>query len=295
MPLDIFVPYWGDPALLKETVASVFAQTNEDWLLTVIDDCYPDPSVKNYFETIDDERVRYQRNETNKGITENYQTCVAQASQELMVILGCDDVLLPNYVDVVMHAHRDFPDAAVIQPGVQIIDESGQVVRSLADSVKRKFVGPKTGTATVLAGESLAVSLLGGNWLYWPSLAFRTDAIRQVSFRDGLPIVQDLALVMDIVLLGGSLVHTPTLAFSYRRHSASASAATLMDGTRFAGDREYARIAEDLCRAKGWKKAAMAARVRWTSRLHAVTLMPDALISRNPTAVKATLRHAFGH
>ncbi|WP_426225432.1 glycosyltransferase family 2 protein [Pseudarthrobacter sp. DSP2-3-2b1] len=295
MPLDIFVPYWGDPAMLKETVASVFAQTNGDWVLTVIDDCYPDPTVKEYFATIDDERVSYQRNESNKGITENYRTCVSQATQDLMVILGCDDVLLPNYVDVVLQAHRDFPDASVIQPGVQVIDETGQIVRSLADSVKRKFVGPRTNATTVLAGESLAVSLLGGNWLYWPSLAFRTDAIRKVSFRDGLPIVQDLALVMDIVLQGGSLVHVPTLAFSYRRHSASASAATLTDGTRFAGDREYAQIAEDLCRAKGWKKAAVAARVRWTSRLHAVTLVPGALLSRNPKAVKATFRHAFGH
>jgi glycosyltransferase involved in cell wall biosynthesis len=295
MPLDIFVPYWGDPALLKETVESVFAQTNGDWKLTVIDDCYPDPSVREYFAAIDDERVSYQRNESNKGITENYRTCVSQATQDLMVILGCDDVLLPNYVDVVLQAHRSHPEASVIQPGVQVIDETGQVVRSLVDSAKRKLVGPKASTTTVLAGESLAVSLLGGNWLYWPSLAFRTDAIRKVTFRDGLPIVQDLALVMDIVLQGGSLVFVPTLAFSYRRHSASASAATLTDGTRFAGDREYARIAADLCGAKGWKKASMAARIRWTSRLHAVTLMPGALLSRNPKAMKATLRHAFGH
>jgi glycosyltransferase involved in cell wall biosynthesis len=294
MPVDIFVPYWGDPALLKETVASVLAQSNPDWLLTVVDDCYPDPTVAGYFAGLTDERVTYLRNETNQGITENYRKCVALATQDVMVILGCDDVLLPNYVDVVLKAHRDFPDASVIQPGVQVIDETGKVVSSLVDSVKKKFVGPKTKSATVLAGEALAVSLLGGNWLYWPSLAFRSDAIRQVSFRDGLPIVQDLALVLDMVLQGGSLVHEPTLAFSYRRHSASASAATLTDGTRFAGDREYAVIAETLCREKGWNKAAIAARVRWTSRLHAVTLLPTALLSRRVEAVKATLRHAFG-
>lgn len=294
MPVDIFVPYWGDPALLKETVASVLAQNNPDWILTVVDDCYPDPTVAGYFAGITDARVTYVRNETNQGITENYRKCVALATQDIMVILGCDDVLLPNYVDVVLKAHRDFPDASVIQPGVQVIDETGRVVTSLVDSVKRKFVGPRTNSATVLAGESLAISLLGGNWLYWPSLAFRTDAIRQVSFRDGLPIVQDLALVLDMVLQGASLVHEPTLAFSYRRHSASASAATLTDGSRFAGDREYAGIAEKLCRDKGWNKAAVAARVRWTSRLHAVTLLPTALLSRRSTAIKATLRHAFG-
>ncbi|MFF2297417.1 glycosyltransferase family 2 protein [Arthrobacter sp. NPDC058127] len=294
MPVEIFVPFWGDPDLLKETVRSVLAQNNSDWTLTVVDDCYPDDSVAEYFAGLEDTRVTYVRNATNKGITENYRTCVALAKYDLMVILGCDDVLLPNYVDVVLKANRDFPDAAVIQPGVQIIDETGKVVTSLADSVKRRLVGPKTGFATVLGGESLAVSLLGGNWLYWPSLAFRTDAIRRVSFRDGLPIVQDLALVMDIVLQGGSLVYEPALAFSYRRHSASASSATLTDGSRFAGDREYAQIAQKLCLDRGWNKAAFAARVRWTSRLHAVSLLPTALVSLKPDVIRATLRHAFG-
>ena len=42
MTLEIFVPFWGDPALLFETVDSVRAQRNPDWRLVVIDDCYPD-------------------------------------------------------------------------------------------------------------------------------------------------------------------------------------------------------------------------------------------------------------
>ena len=42
MPLDIFVPFWGDPAMLRETVESVLAQSNDQWLLTVVDDAYPD-------------------------------------------------------------------------------------------------------------------------------------------------------------------------------------------------------------------------------------------------------------
>ena len=45
MPLDIFIPYWGDPDYLKQTVESVRRQTSPDWLLTVIDDAYPDPEV----------------------------------------------------------------------------------------------------------------------------------------------------------------------------------------------------------------------------------------------------------
>src|ERR1035437_9228618 len=109
MPLDIFVRFWGPPELLRETVRSVLEQRSGDWKLTVVDDAYPDESVSQLFAELDDPRVTYLRNSVNQGITENYRTCVAQATEDLVVILGCDDVLLPNYVDVVLDAYRAFP------------------------------------------------------------------------------------------------------------------------------------------------------------------------------------------
>ena len=100
MTLEIFVPFWGDPALLYETVDSVRAQRNPDWRLIVIDDCYPDDAVPAYFAALDDERVTYVRNEVNLGITENYREAIRRATTEYITILGCDDLLHPDYVDV---------------------------------------------------------------------------------------------------------------------------------------------------------------------------------------------------
>ncbi|NMR20882.1 glycosyltransferase [Cellulomonas fimi] len=293
MPLDILVPFWGDPGLLRETVASVLAQRNGDWLLTVVDDAYPDESVAEYFAGITDPRVRYVRNETNQGITENYRTCVALATQERVVILGCDDVLLPNYVDVVLDAHARFPDVEIVQPGVQVIDERGAVVTTLADTVKQRLMMPRTSGARVLAGEELAVSLLRADWLYWPSLVFRRDVLVRTPFRDAMPIIQDLALVIDVVCAGGRLLLEPTLCFSYRRHSASASSAKAIDGTRFRGERAYFDLAARQVAALGWRRAERAARTHLTSRLHALTLLPQAARARQPEAARALLRHAL--
>ncbi|MEO3937301.1 glycosyltransferase [Dermatophilaceae bacterium Soc4.6] len=294
MALDIFVPYWGDPQLLRETVSSVLAQRNPDWLLTVVDDAYPDPSVAAWFETVDDERVRYVRHGTNLGITDNYRSCVALATEEVMVFLGCDDLLLPGYVDVVLAAHRRFPGAAVIQPGVQVVDETGQVVRTLADEVKQRLVRPRAEAAVVLGGESLVTSLLHGDWLYWPSLAFRTAALREVDFRDGFPVTQDLALVIDLVCRGEQLVFEPMVCFHYRRHGASASSTALVDGSRFAAERAYFTLAAQQCLALGWKRAARAARWRATSRLHALTLVPGAAGARRWSGLAVLGRHALG-
>lgn len=293
MALDILLPFWGDPALLRETVGSVLAQRNGDWLLTVVDDAYPDESVAEWFAGLDDPRVRYVRKPVNEGITANYRTCVSLATQDVLVILGCDDVLLPDYVDVVLGAASRFPEASVIQPGVAVIDETGTVGTPLADRIKQRVVRPRARSARLLRGEPLATSLLHGDWLYWPSLAFRREVITATEFREGMPLIQDLAVVMDIVAAGGALLLEPTVCFHYRRHRASASSASLLDGRRFVGERDYFRLAAAQARELGWRRAERAARFHVTSRLHALTLLPRA-VRQGLGAVRMLLRHAFG-
>lgn len=294
MALDLFIPYWGDVDYMKAAVASVLAQTNGDWRLTVVDDAYPGDEVRRHVEGLDDPRITYLRKDTNEGITENFRTCVSLATQDVLVVMGSDDLLLPNYVDVVLKAHANYPQAWIIQPGVQVIDEDGKAVVPLADIVKQRLVKPRGTAARVLSGEPLAVSLLHGDWLYWPSLAFRTDKIRGYDFRDGFAVIQDLALVIDMVLGGAELLVEPEVCFEYRRHTTSASAAKLVDGSRFDGEREYFELAERLCRAHGWRRAARAARLRLTSRAHAVLLAPNALRRGLAGPLGALLRHAFG-
>jgi glycosyltransferase involved in cell wall biosynthesis len=295
MPLDIFIPYWGDPGYMKQTVRSVLDQDSDDWLLTVVDDAYPDDEIQRYMAAIEDPRVKYIRKEQNAGITENYKTCVSLATEDVMVILGCDDVLLPNYVSVITAAHQRFPEAAIIQPGVRTIDGEGTVVRTLVDSTKQHIVRPRAQGPRLLSGEHLATNLMHGDWLYWPSLAFRTDKIRAVEFRSGFPIIQDLALVMDMVYRGDQLLLEPTVCFSYRRHSESASSTKLVDGSRFAGEREYFSVSAEQAKLNGWTKASRAAKLRLTSRAYALTLLPKALASRNFPAAKVLLGHTFGN
>lgn len=294
MTVEIFVPFWGDPALLYKTVDSVRAQSEPDWRLIVIDDCYPDASVAEYFATLDDARVSYTRNATNVGITENYREAIRRATTEHIVILGCDDLMHPNYLDVIHRALAVVPHADVVQPGVQVIDEDGIVVLPLADRVKQQLLAPRgdSGVA-VLSGERMATSLIRGDWLYWPSLTFRTATLKRIDFRDGLPIIQDLALLMDIAFAGGTLAYTPTLAFSYRRHQESASQKTLLNGERFRDERAYYRQARSLARNLGWRRTACTARLRLMSRLHGIAELPGVTRRGTAAGLQSTLAHIF--
>ena len=294
MTIEIFLPFWGDPELLYKTVDSVRAQTRDDWRLIVLDDQYPDLTVSDYFAALDDDRITYIRNEKNLGITDNYREAISRATTEFISILGCDGLLHPNYLEVIHRTIAAFPDVDVIQPGVEVIDEHGVVGTPLVDRVKQGLLAPKISDGVaVLRGEEMATSLIRGDWLYWPSLTFKTSTLKRIDFRDGLPIIQDLALLMDIAFEGGALAYTPELAFSYRRHGASASQKTIMDGRRFRDERTYYRQAIALAKQQGFKRTARTARIRLMSRLHAVTEIPGVIRHGNRAGLQSTLAHIF--
>ena len=290
--IDIMLPFWGEPAYLFETVQAVLSQDCTDWRLTVVDDCYPDPSVAEYFRNLADERISYLRNESNLGITANYEKCVSLATADLVMLLGCDDIPHPDFISRVLSMHDAFPAAAIIQPGVRIIDSTGSTVDPFVDRIKRLTM-PRTRVPRLLSGEYLAASLLRADWLYWPSLVFKREALVSTPFREGFPIIQDLALIIDMIAAGEALLLDPYVCFSYRRHNESASATALFDGRRFDGEKRYFELAAKIAKRNRWSAAVRAAKLHSTSRAHAVALLPKAIRTKDTKAVKMLASHAF--
>jgi len=159
--IDIVMPYYGDVPMMQGAVNSVLAQTDPRWRLTVVDDGQ-EPGVPEWFAELGarDPRVRYERNERNLGITQNFNKCLEAADAELVTMIGCDDELRPDYVATVLALYQAHPEAAMVQPGVEVIDEHGTVVAPLADKVKRNMFAPKLSGVQVMEGEELR-TLLG--------------------------------------------------------------------------------------------------------------------------------------
>lgn len=267
--VDVLVPAYGDGPLLRTAVASVLDQTAPSWTLTVVDDGPADPALVEWVAGLADPRVRYLHNEENLGINRNFQRCVELAAHDLVVLLGADDRLLAGYVAAVSAAAAAFPQAAFVQPGVRVIDGEGVTVRPLGDRVK-STLAPRVRGRRLLGGEQLAASLLRGNWMYFPSVAFRREPLQRHGFRRGYDVVQDLDLYLRMLLDGAQLVLLEEVCFEYRRHAASLSSTEAESGGRFA--EELAFLAEARARAteRGWPRAARAASTHLTSRLHAL-------------------------
>lgn len=296
MQIDVVLPYYGDVDLMKEAASSILNQTHEDWRLLVLDDGYPSDEPQRWFAEISarDERVTYERNEVNLGANGNYRKGLGRVTAPVTVVMGADDVMLPDYLRFVSEAFTEFPDAAVFECGVQVVDEHDRAVTPLGDVMKAR-VAPGGANRMRLAGERLAAGLMHGNWTYFPSLAWRTDVVQNIGFREGLDVVQDLAMLVDVVSEGGSMVYDPRLAFLYRRHSESDSSVRALDGRRFAEERFFfAGQAEQFSR-QGWPRAARAARMHLTSRLNALSLVPASARAKGTgSSVIPLLRHVLG-
>lgn len=288
--VDIMLPHYGPLPLVQATIRSVLAQDDPRWRLTVVDDQASD-ELAAWCGCLGDDRVDYLRNPENLGINRNFQRCVSLVREDLVVIVGSDDLMLPGYVRTVRAAHAAHPRAAIIQPGVEVIDEHDVVSGSLVDWSKRYLFAPRVRARTELRGEALATSLLRGNWLYFPSLCWRSGPLQRTGFRDGLEVVQDLALVLDLVVAGESLVVDPARCFQYRRHRASVSSEHATDGRRFAEERTYFHDMEHRMNEHGWPRAARTARRHLSSRLNALSSVPSAVRAGRPGGVRSLVRH----
>jgi hypothetical protein len=291
--LEIMMPFYGRFDHFRDAVQSVLAQTDEAWRLTILDDAYPDLAPGTWAKSIGDPRITYIRNEFNLRSSRNYIKAVGLAQSEFVVIMGCDDIMLPGYVSRLRELIAEFPNVDVVQPGVTTINESGTASKPLADRAK-VWYRPSGSGARSHSGEELAVSLLRGNWTYFPSLAWRTTLVRDIGFRTDLDVVQDLAMLVEIVKAGGSLVLDDQIVFQYRRHSASVSARTGADGSKFRQERALFYESIDAFSALGWFRAARAARRHVSSRLNALTELPRAILSRNRVGRGTLTRHILG-
>ncbi|MFE7560311.1 glycosyltransferase family 2 protein [Kitasatospora sp. NPDC057500] len=291
--LDIMLPYYGNVALMQAAVRSVLAQSDPNWRLTVVDDG-KEPDVPGWFAELGDERVSYQRNEQNLGVTGNYRKCLGLVREQHFVMMGTDDVMLPNYVETARAILKDNPDIGMVQPGVQVIDGEGTPTEGLVDQAKKRIYAPKVQGRKLMSGEELAISLLRGNWLFFPSICWRTEAVKAVGFRDNLEVTQDLALVIDLLQTGEQMMITDRVTFQYRRHAVSISSAQAFTGVRFEEANRFFRDVADRLDAHGWSRAAKASRLHLSSRIHALTMVPGAVKNRHGEGTRTLLRHVAG-
>lgn len=149
LKLSICIPAYNGAKLIGETLESILRQSFGDYEVIVCDDCSTDNTV-DVVQSFGDSRIRCYRNSANLGYGKNLQVCCERAQNDILFLMGQDDVLLK---DALLKTHNAFKRGdeigVVTRPYYWFYEDVRMPVRAVrpynasADSVLSVFGGER--------------------------------------------------------------------------------------------------------------------------------------------------------
>lgn len=115
--IEVIIPVYNAPHELKECVDSVILHTNDiPYQLVIINDCSPDPQVKEYLNTLlDDPQVTVIDNDVNLGFVGTVNKGMALAKHDV-VLLNSDTIVTESWLSKLKEAAYSHPSVATVTP-----------------------------------------------------------------------------------------------------------------------------------------------------------------------------------
>jgi GT2 family glycosyltransferase len=122
--VSIIVPVFNGERYLRESLDSILAQTYPRTEVLVMDDASTDstPAIAASYG----DRVKYHRQETNRGIYGNANDGIAMARGEYIAVYHADDIYDPNIVQREVAFLEQFPEAGAVFCQDIFIDPEGR-------------------------------------------------------------------------------------------------------------------------------------------------------------------------
>ena len=111
--IDIIIPAYNCSSTLSRALASLQSQTNQNFHVTLVDDCSTEdltPIIQEYQKKLN---LTYVRKEINEGPGLARQTGIDQSTGEYLAFLDADDVLMPYAVETWSYMSPCNPDIDV--------------------------------------------------------------------------------------------------------------------------------------------------------------------------------------
>ena len=126
--VSIIVPVYNAEKYIGETIASVTAQTYENWELLLVEDCSSDGSlaaIRRCMEEREDSRIRLLRQPSNIGAAGARNRGLEEARGRYIAYLDADDLWAPKKLEKELRFLRE-TGAAFAFTGYEFADEQGR-------------------------------------------------------------------------------------------------------------------------------------------------------------------------
>lgn len=228
--VSILLPVRNGEPYLGSAIESVLAQTHQNWELVISENQSVDSSALT-INRYRDPRIKVFSQARDLSMVENWDFALQKASGRYGLLLGSDDILLPDHISHRLELHKVFPQAEISGGPHVVINSAGEECGICAPRFK----------SYVSFGNMLPV-LLNCNPLNILTVFFDLQSLkeRKLHFCQDF-LLADWRLWLDMLLMSGCMVFSERASVQYRVHQSSATSNT--DAGRWAF--EAAKVATD--------------------------------------------------
>ncbi len=283
------IPAYGESPYLKETLASATRNLPLNVPITVLEDPSDSTSVR---ETVANflDRVEYKLNSERLGIAGNFNKAIEISTGEYTVILGSDDLININPIEEIelIHSHRKNNTAAIIFDAL-VIDSKSKTAVSITDIIK-KILKPQTRNTRKLKTKKFFRSLLLGDWVYFPSVAWETNALKVTKFDESFLSAMDLKIFFELILDNYNFYYCPTKFIAYRRHKDSFSSSFARNAGRFEEEFKCNNFALKIIKEKEWNSLKILVKTSPIIRIHIILTIVKKIFNQDTKNINNLLR-----
>ena len=194
--VTVGIPTRNRSGLLRESIASVLAQSYRNFTLLVSDNASDDDTA-GVVASFRDPRIRYRPLERSISRAANTNRLIELADTEFLILLGDDDQLHVDHLSLTVEALKRRPTVGVAHTGYVIVDSSGRTLVPYIPSKRRRHT--KTSIQFETGAEFIERSMKSGPSLCFSSANFRRAAlVGGGGLREGDGAIDDLPLLLRI-------------------------------------------------------------------------------------------------
>jgi glycosyltransferase involved in cell wall biosynthesis len=213
--VSVCIPVFNGENYLHDCIHSVLKQNYDNFEILIMDNCSTD-STQMIVSEIQDNRIRYIRNDKNIGVFNNFSKCLAEAHGEYFILLPHDDLLLPGLISAYATELED-KSIGLVYSAVEIIDAEG---RLLSTRVSHK--------ENIKFNSEEAIEDIFRNFMPIQLAMVRTSILRNVGgFDSNYGLFIDIHLWLKVFFDGWGCFFLTTPYSAHRSHEAQGQVAFL--------------------------------------------------------------------
>lgn len=204
--VSVLMPVYNAERFLREAIDSILSQTFTDFELIIVNDGSTDKSEK-IMREYSDPRIKYFKNEVNRGLIETRNTLINKAAGEYISFLDSDDVSVPDRLAIQTHFLDTNPDYAMCGSLGIMIDGDGNRIKNMNLSCN---------------WEEIKSTLLFTSTFIQSSITIRRNVLLENPYDGHFPVAEDYEL-WSRLSTKHKLKNIPLYLTKYRWHDTNIS------------------------------------------------------------------------